>query len=68
MDLILTPLTEPKEDATDDDRIRWDRSCDNCGVFCGKTRDFWTGSVTRYLGKTQVVLTFGTCTNCKQAP
>ena len=63
--LILTPVTEPSEGATDEEYQRWDRTCDNCGKDCTRS-DFFTGHAVRRLkdGR-RVYLTFGVCSTCK---
>lgn len=61
--IIMMPLTEPTEHATPDEMLAWERSCDNCLVFCAG--DFYTGHVSRNWGGQQIVITFGVCPVCK---
>ena len=64
--LVMTPLTEPREGASDAEHQRWDRSCDNCGRYCPPAADFYTGHVVRFLSNgTRVYISFGVCINCK---
>lgn len=63
--LVMTTLTEPPERASQWDIDQWERSCDNCGVYCQPYSEFYTGSVTRSLHGTQVIVTFGICPRCK---
>ena len=69
-ELVTTPLTEPREGATKAEFDRWDRSCDNCGVFCPKYGEpiLYTGHINRELGGARVVITFGACAKCKEMP
>lgn len=64
-ELIMTPLDEPPEGASEAQFRKWDRTCDNCGRYC-KGR-FYTGNVVRELHGKQVVITFGVCPRCKEA-
>lgn len=60
---IMTPLTEPAEDATPMEMKRWEHSCDNCGTYCPDT--MWTGAVQRELSfGIRVTITFGACPRC----
>ena len=60
--LIMSPLTEPDENATDAERARWDRTCDRCGKFCTDSDNFYTGHLMRTLRNGQpVYLLFGVC-------
>lgn len=62
--VVMTTLTEPPDDATDEDRRRWDRSCDLCGTWCPEDTEFWTGSTTPPGQPVQVIVTFGVCGPC----
>lgn len=63
--VVLTPLTEPPESATQEQRLRWERTCDNCGTHCPQGTAFYTGHVSRELpDKRQVIITFGVCKSC----
>jgi hypothetical protein len=65
--VVMTPLTEPEEDATNADRERWERTCDNCGTYCDNDTPFYTGSTVRMRGNVQVIFMFGVCAPCKEA-
>lgn len=59
--LIVTPLQEPPEGATDQEYERWDRSCDCCGKDC-LHENFYTGQVMRTAQcGAQVIITYGVC-------
>jgi len=60
--LLMTPLTEPNENATQAEMDAWEHSCDNCGK--PSKGDLWTGSVSRSVDGVQVVITFGACGRC----
>lgn len=58
--LIMVQLTEPPEDATLEQLLAWDRTCDACGKVC--VHDFWTGHTTRTMRSGhRVNITFGAC-------
>lgn len=61
--LIVTPLTEAPEGASDAERSRWDRTCDCCGKWCRYPRDnFYPGQVQRTARNGQlVIMFFGVC-------
>lgn len=62
---ILTPLTEPPENFTDEQRERWERTCDNCGTYCPEDTEFYTGSIGRVVGpEARVEIMFGACAAC----
>lgn len=62
--VVMMSLTEPAEDADADERDRWERMCDRCGRYCPPGSDFFTGTVTRDLQGTQVIVAFGVCPAC----
>lgn len=62
VDLIVTPLTEPPEFSTPDQRLLWDITCDNCGKVCSD--GIYTGAAYRELRGTRVCITFGCCGPC----
>jgi len=64
--VVMTPLTEPEENATDHDREVWERTCDNCGAYCPD--EFYTGHSVRMRGNVQVIFMFGVCPSCKELP
>jgi hypothetical protein len=62
---ILTPLTEPPEHFTDEERERWERTCDNCGKFCPEDTEFYTGAIGREVTEdTRIEIMFGACPAC----
>jgi len=63
---VMTPLTEPEENASKEEFDHWERTCDNCGVYCPWPTDFYTGTTVRMRGETQVIFTFGVCATCKK--
>lgn len=65
--VVMTPLTEPPEGASDAVIERYERTCDNCGAYCPDTVPFYTGAVRRTLGSTPVEVTFGACERCAHA-
>lgn len=64
--VVMTPLTEPGEDATKEDFERWERTCDNCGRYCPPDSEFYTGHSVRMRGEVQVIFMFGVCPDCKE--
>jgi hypothetical protein len=56
-DLIMLPLTEGHGP-------RWERTCDNCGVFVPDDQSFYSGTVSRKINDTQLVIAFGICFTC----
>lgn len=66
--IIMTPLAEPAEGATRAELERWERSCDNCKVYCEPGADFFTGVVARKFHEIEISFTFGMCKRCKDAP
>lgn len=67
--IIMTPLTEPPEGASERALKRWDRSCDNpgCHRYCSDPQPFFTLHVVRTLRHgTKVYMTAGLCADCKR--
>jgi hypothetical protein len=62
--VVLTLLTEYGEGATQEEKDRWERTCDNCGLFCPGATTFYTGQVARYHMGKRVEFTFGSCPKC----
>lgn len=61
-DMILTPLAAPEPDASEEDFVKWERTCDCCGFYADDDHDFYTGHVYRKLrGGTTVIILFGVC-------
>jgi hypothetical protein len=65
-DVVLTPLTEPPENATQTELDIWERSCDNCKGFFPTT--LHTGVVRRIINGKPVEFLFGVCPTCKELP
>lgn len=66
--LLMTPLTEPDEGSSPEEIARWERTCDNCGAFVPDGELFYTGQLVREFHGEQVILIFGVCPVCKEAP
>ena len=66
--VLMTPLTEPPENATALEIKVWDRSCDNCNLYVMANSPFYTGAVKRELHGLEVILTYGVCSSCKDLP
>jgi len=62
--VVMTPLTEPEEDATPAEIQRWERACDNCGRYCHVGENFFTGHLVRDVEGHQVIFMFGACPEC----
>lgn len=66
VNMIITPLTEPRDGATTEEYERWDRTCDACRTYCGPMTPFWTGVAVRSMRNGQsVTLMYGVCKDCK---
>ena len=64
--MVMTPLTEPREDATQREYDEWDRTCDSCRKFQPNGKNFYTGHIVRQLKSgLMVYMTFGVCESCK---
>jgi len=61
--LVMIPLTEPDEDASEGERDIWEFACDRCGADC-RGKDFHTGAVTVEPEGQRVTFTFGLCEAC----
>lgn len=61
--LIVTPLTEPPEGASQRQYLQWDRTCDCCGKHCAYPKhNFYTGQVQRTSkAGVLVIISFGIC-------
>lgn len=66
--VMMTPLTEPDEGSSPEEIARWERTCDNCGAFVPDGELFYTGQLVREFHGEQVILIFGVCPVCKEAP
>jgi hypothetical protein len=65
--IIMTFLDEGHPDMTDEDRQRWERTCDNCGRYCEPHGEmtFYTGHALRVVDGRQVLMAYGVCDECK---
>jgi hypothetical protein len=64
--LVMAQLSEPDENATQEERDRWEYTCDNCGAYCPYPVPFYTGHAMRTIGPAQVLIAFGACQRCKE--
>jgi len=64
-EIVMLMLTEPPEDATKEERDRWETQCDRCGKQCEPGQDFHTGSLTPNEFGGRIAITFGLCDACK---
>lgn len=62
LDVLMTPLTEPVEDATPAQHQRWDHSCDKCGKYCPDEGRLHYAYVEYKLDGVKVIIFFGACT------
>jgi hypothetical protein len=63
-EVIMTPLTEPHEGASQAEFRDWDHSCDNCGRV---TKNLLTNHVVREFNGKKVLITYGACLDCARA-
>lgn len=60
--VIMTPLSEPNENATAEEWARWERTCDRCHTYVPDDEPFYTGHVQReHRDGFTVVVMFGVC-------
>lgn len=60
--LVMSPLEEPLEGATEEEYQQWERSCSHCKVYCPPETKFRTGHAEAMLKSgTPVLLCFGVC-------
>lgn len=64
--VIMTPATEPREGATEEEFNRWDRTCDSCGTYVPPPGKFFTGHHATEWKKFQIIVSFGVCEDCKR--
>ena len=62
-DILVTPLTEPREHATRQQMQMWENTCDNCGTFV-ITGLPTIAYVEREWDGLPVYVFFGSCANC----
>lgn len=63
-ELIMSPLNEPAENASQAEFEYWDRTCDRCGTYCHPEQAYFTGHIELELHNYQVILTYGLCAAC----
>jgi hypothetical protein len=59
--LVMMMLGEPDENATEIERFKAERTCDNCGNYTAAGFPFYTGNVMREHRGQRVCLVFGVC-------
>jgi hypothetical protein len=64
--LIMSFLDEGDEHMTEEERERWERTCDNCGKYVPDLGEFYTGHCVRTVEDVQIILAFGICGTCKK--
>jgi len=72
--VIFTYLTEPSENATDEETARFERTCDRCGTYVPPEPEgedeskapFFTGQPTFDVNGVQVIILFGVCARCAE--
>jgi hypothetical protein len=62
---VMTTLTEPDEEASDEERERWERTCDHCGRYFSDEEEFYTGHASRIVEDVQILIAFGVCPECR---
>lgn len=63
--IVMTPLTEPREGASEEEFAIWNRQCDRCKADC-RGKDFYTGHMHRAWKGMKLLFTFGVCAACKE--
>jgi hypothetical protein len=67
--LIMTFLDEGDPEMSEEEREKWERTCDSCGRYCSPDGDlaFYTGHAQRIIDGHQVILAYGVCNDCRLA-
>ena len=65
---IMTFLDEGDPEMTDEERERWERTCDNCGRYIPEDGEFYTGHMARIVDDVQIMIAFGVCGICRSTP
>lgn len=63
--VVLIPLSDPPEHATEAERAAWETQCDRCGAQC-RGKNFHTGAVTVKPSGREITFTFGLCEDCQK--
>lgn len=67
--VVMMPLTEPKEGSSPKQRDRWERTCDNCGRYCPHPAvPFGTGILVRDWEGVRILIGYGACRRCLPEP
>lgn len=66
--IVMTFLDEGRAEMTDEERERWERTCDRCQTYVPDEGEFWTGHVVREVEGQQVMMAFGLCGPCRRQP
>ncbi len=72
--VIMAFLDEGSEHMTEEERERWERTCDNCGKYVppeperDNYTEFYTGHMARTVEGIQILMAFGVCGTCKNNP
>ena len=66
--IVFSFLDEGKEDMTPEERERWERTCDGCGIYIPEDGEtlFYSGHLSREIDGVQILLGFGMCDDCKK--
>lgn len=69
---VMSLLDEGNDEMSDEERERWERTCDNCGRYIPVDAvdgpdGFYTGYTSRTVEGIQIMLAFGVCGTCKEA-
>ena len=65
--VIATYLAEGDDQMSEEERTRWERTCDSCGRYCSVDSgiDFYTGFASRIVKGRQVLMAYGVCDDCR---
>jgi hypothetical protein len=69
---VVSFLNEGDEHMSDEERERWERTCDRCGKYVppeperDNYTEFYTGHMARTVEGVQIFMAFGICGDCKR--
>jgi hypothetical protein len=63
--MIMTFLDEGSPGMSEEERERWERTCDRCGEYIPDDGEFYTGHMNRTIEGIQIFMAFGVCGSCK---